>query len=54
MPGKAITDPDLRQASPSQIASQMGWAWPSGRGRSWQSLVDIAERLYYENRKAAT
>jgi hypothetical protein len=51
MPSTRVAPQDV-QMSPSWYATQLGWAWPDGSGRSWQALLDLAERHYYQHRPA--
>jgi hypothetical protein len=42
--------PHEAEMSPAWYATQLGWTWPSRSGRTWQALLDIAERHYYARR----
>jgi hypothetical protein len=45
----APKDPDERRKPPSWFASQLGWP-RTAAGWSWESLLDLAERRYHDNK----
>ena len=55
MPTAPKPDSDA-QMSPSWYAKQLGWAWPHHSGRTWDALLNMAERRYWaarDERRAA-